>query len=201
MNDRPMTSPRLPFLILVCLALTAGLHACGASGAGTSGGEVTAGAAQAGRPQAARVDRVIDGDTLKVRLADGRLRTVRILGIDTPETKKPDTPVECGGEQASAAMRSLALSGSGYGARGREVQLISDPTGDQVDRFGRTLAYVEADGLDLGGRQVADGWAKVYAYQGRQFRRRARYEQSARAARDAGRGVYGACAGNFHSSR
>ena len=59
----------------------------------------------------ARVERVVDGDTLKVRLQDGRRKTVRVLGIDTPETKKPDTPIECGGPQASAAMRRLALDG------------------------------------------------------------------------------------------
>ena len=90
--------------------------------------------------EAARVDRVVDGDTLKVRLADGRRQRVRLIGIDTPETKKPDTPVQCGGPQATAAMRRLVLDRSG---RGLGVVLVRDPTQDAQDRFGRRLAYVD----------------------------------------------------------
>lgn len=186
-----------PSLFASALVAVAALSGC----AERQPDEPVAGAAQAGSGARARVDRVIDGDTLKVRLSDGRRRTVRVLGIDTPETKKPDTPVECGGPQASASMERLALTGSGYGAKGRDIVLISDPTGDQVDRYGRILAYVEAGGRDLGEQMVADGWAKVYAYQGRRFQRRSRYEQAERGARSAGRGVHGACDGNFHSSR
>ena len=193
-----MHRARRPWVpLLAALVAAAALHGCAAGRSDEPG----AGAAQAGSGERARVDRVIDGDTLKVRLRDGRRRTVRVLGIDTPETKRPDTPVECGGPQASAAMARLALSGSGYDAKGREVVLVSDPTGDQVDRFDRVLAYVEAGGRDLGEQQVADGWAKMYAYQGRRFQRRSRYERAEREARSAGRGVHGECDGNFHSSR
>jgi micrococcal nuclease len=46
----------------------------------------------------------VDGDTVRVKLADGRFETVRLIGIDTPETKKPDVPVECGGPDATDAM-------------------------------------------------------------------------------------------------
>jgi len=177
-------------------ALIAGFALPGCSSETGSG--PAAGAARAGSGEQARVDRVVDGDTLKVRLPDGRRKTVRVLGIDTPETKKPNTPVECGGPQATAAMARLALSGSGYSARGRDVVLISDPTGDQVDRFGRILAYVEADGRDLGEQLVAQGWAESYAYRGRNFQRRSRYEQAQLEAGSDGRGVHGSCGGNFH---
>ena len=51
-------------------------------------------------PGSARVERVVDGDTIRVRL-DGRSETVRYIGVDTPETKKPGTPVQCFGKQAS----------------------------------------------------------------------------------------------------
>ncbi len=114
-------------------------------------------ASQASSIGPARIERVVDGDTLKVRLQDGRRKTVRVLGIDTPETKKPDTPVECGGPQASAAMRRLALEGSGVGARGRAVTLVADPSQDAIDRYGRVLAYVDADGRDLGQTLVGGG--------------------------------------------
>ena len=74
----------------------------------------------------ARVTSVVDGDTIKVRTALGRRLTVRLIGIDTPETKKPGTPVECDGRQASAAMRKLVLTRTG----GRRVTLTSDPSQD-----------------------------------------------------------------------
>jgi micrococcal nuclease len=190
-----MRIARLP--LLAGLAAAAALGGCAAE----TGDGPTADAAQIGAREPARVVRVVDGDTLKVRLGDGRRRTVRVLGIDTPETKKPGTPVECGGPQATASMARLALQGSGYAARGREVVLISDPTEDQVDRYGRILAYVEAGGRDLGERQIASGWAEMYAYRDRRFQRRARYERAERAARDQRRGVWGACGGDFHSAR
>lgn len=182
----------------VLLGLAAALTGCAAQG-GDDG--PLAGAAQVRPRENARVVRVVDGDTLKVRLSDGRRRTVRVLGIDTPETKRPDTPVECGGPQASAAMARLALRGDGVRATGRDVVLIADPTGDAEDRFGRVLAYVEADGRDLGERQIAEGWSEVYAFRGRRFQRRARYERAEAQARRAGRGAWTACDGVFHSAR
>src|SRR4051812_6670757 len=47
-----------------------------------------------------RITSVLDGDTIRVKLANGVFTTVRLLGIDSPETKDPGTPVECGGLQA-----------------------------------------------------------------------------------------------------
>ncbi len=189
--------PRFAFPSLAATAAVAALGGCAAQ----EGGEAPAGAAQVGAREPGRVTRVVDGDTLKVRLADGRRKTVRVLGIDTPETKKPDTPIECGGPQATVSMARLALQGTGYAAKGRDVVLIADPTEDRVDRFGRILAYVEAGGRDLGEQQIASGWAEMYAYRDRRFQRRSRYERAERRARDDRRGVWGACGGDFHSER
>ena len=50
---------------------------------------------------------VVDGDTIKVRLADGTRETVRLVGIDTPESRRPKTPVECGAKRAAEALRRL----------------------------------------------------------------------------------------------
>ena len=50
---------------------------------------------------AARVTRVVDGDTIRVRMG-GRADTVRYIGVDTPETVKPGAPVQCFGPAASA---------------------------------------------------------------------------------------------------
>jgi len=150
----------------------------------------------AAQAASARVVRVIDGDTLKVRLTGGRIATVRLIGIDTPETRKPGTPVECGGPQATARMKKLALR-SGVG---RAVRLTSDPTQDRVDRYGRMLAYVNAGGVDFGRTMVASGWAKTYVY-GREFLRVAEYRRAQASAAAAKRGVQRACGGDFHRTR
>jgi micrococcal nuclease len=77
-------------------------------------------------PRRARVLSVVDGDTIKVRAVDGTRETVRLVGIDTPESKRPETPVECGARRAAAALRGLLA--------GREVTLVRDPTQDARDR-------------------------------------------------------------------
>ncbi len=77
------------------------------------------------------VERVVDGDTLL--LADGE--RVRLLGVNTPETKHPSKPVEPFGEEASAFTRSLV--------EGRTVRLELDR--ERRDNYGRILAYVYCD--------------------------------------------------------
>jgi len=89
----------------------------------------------------ATVLKVVDGDTIDIRDdVRGRLR-VRLLGIDTPETKKPGYTVGCWGPEASEFAKSTMV--------GQRVALVTDPTQDMTDRYGRTLAYlVRADGWD-----------------------------------------------------
>ena len=144
----------------------------------------------------ARVIRVIDGDTLKVRLRSGSHVNVRLIGIDTPETRRPGSAVECGGPQATARMRALALRNG----RGRDVRLTSDPTQDQTDRYGRKLAYVSSDGRDFGRTMILSGWAKTYVFE-HDFQRLARYRIAQKAARTAERGVRRLCDGDFHTPR
>ena len=141
----------------------------------------------------ARVTSVIDGDTLRVRFADASTSTVRLIGIDTPETKKPGVAVQCGGRDATARMKKLALRDG----KGRTVTLKTDPTQDVADRYGRVLAYVSAAGSDFGRSMVSSGWATTYVY-GAAFERVRAYRAAERSARSAGRGVHGKCAGNFH---
>jgi endonuclease YncB( thermonuclease family) len=144
--------------------------------------------------RSARIVRVVDGDTLRVRLSSGRQVTVRLIGIDTPETKRPGVPVECGGTPASAYMRRIALQ---HG-RGRSVTLVSDPSQDATDRYGRTLAYVDAGGKgDLGRLMLRAGWASVYSYE-TAFGRLAGYQSAAGRAEAQGAGVWDRCDGEFH---
>lgn len=145
------------------------------------------------RGEPARVVRAVDGDTL-VASAGGRTFYVRLLGIDTPETHRPGTPVECGGPEASASMRALAPPGA-------EVRLETDPGQDRVDRYGRLLAYVWlADGRLLEEAQLESGWANTYVFEGRPVSLFARLAAAARAARGAGRGAWSRCGGDFHSA-
>jgi micrococcal nuclease len=149
---------------------------------------------RSGDRTAAVVTRVVDGDTIHVRTARDRDVTVRLLGIDTPETHRPNTPVECGGPQASASMARLA-------PRGTRVTLAADPTQDRMDRYGRTLAYVFlSDGRLLEDEQLRSGWAGVYVFHGNPVRRIAQFRRDARAAQSAHRGVWAECGGDFHSA-
>ena len=114
---------------------------------------------------------------------------VRLIGIDTPEKYGRR---ECGSARASRAMRRRA-------PRGLRVRLVTDPTQDLFDRYGRLLAYVvrRRDGLDLGKAQLAHGWARVYVFD-RPFRRLPAYRRAARRARNASRGAWRLCGGHFH---
>jgi micrococcal nuclease len=83
-----------------------------------------------------RVVHVADGDTITVRLDGGRTERVRYIGIDTPESVKPDTPVQCFAKKASHFNASLVS--------GRDVTLRTDA--EERDRYGRLLAYVYTTG-------------------------------------------------------
>ena len=92
----------------------------------------------------AQVDRVIDGDTIRVRL-DGARLTVRFTGVDTPETTHPSRGVEPHGPEAAAYTT---------------VRLDRDPAGDDQDADGRILRYVMlASGENLNATLFRDGYA------------------------------------------
>ena len=80
----------------------------------------------------ATVTDVVDGDTIDVAIG-GRDERVRLIGIDTPETKKPDSPIECFGPEASAFTSDLLPAGT-------EVRIERDIVGR--DDYGRLLGYV-----------------------------------------------------------
>lgn len=141
----------------------------------------------------ARVVRDVDGDTL-VANAGGRSFYVRLLGIDTPETHRPGTPVECGGVDASASMALLAPPG-------QRIELEADAGQDRVDAYGRLLAYVWLpDGRLVEDEQLRAGWAKTYVFHGKPVSLFPRLAASERVAEHAQRGVWSKCQGRFHSA-
>jgi micrococcal nuclease len=108
-----------------------------------------------GRTQA-KVVRVTDGDTVTVDI-DGKNETIRIIGINTPETVDPRKPVECFGKEASD--RSHAL------LEGQVVTLEADVTQGERDKYNRLLRYVFLpDGADFGLKMIQEGLAYEYTY-------------------------------------
>jgi micrococcal nuclease len=83
--------------------------------------------------ESVRVERVVDGDTFKA-VVDGELVSVRIIGIDTPETVKPGAPIDCFGPESSDFAQAV-LSGV-------DVTLEFDDTQGRFDRYDRVLAHV-----------------------------------------------------------
>jgi micrococcal nuclease len=149
---------------------------------------------------------VVDGDTIRVRRAEVSL-TVRLLGIDSPESKHPARPIECGAREATASLLRLLFSGARDtdgdsladepNGRGRYVMLETDRSQDRFDRYGRLLAYVRLRGGRLVQRvQLLRGWARVYVF-GRPFRLARRFRGWERRARRRGAGVWGLCGGDF----
>ena len=116
--------------------------------------------------ETALVTRVVDGDTIEVRIeavapgpGAGEARIgldydVRLIGIDTPESVRPGTPIECFGKEASAATTALL--------EGQQVHLVKDV--EETDRFDRLLRYVYLGDEMANARLVANGYATAYTY-------------------------------------
>lgn len=95
---------------------------------------------------------MVDGDTLLVRV-DGLRERVRYIGVDSPESVKPGTPVQCFAKRASAFNERLVA--------GERVRLA--PDAERRDRHGRLLAYVfrVRDGLFVNAELVRRGYART----------------------------------------
>jgi micrococcal nuclease len=129
------------------------------------------------------VDHVVDGDTVDVRI-DGRAERVRLIGINTPETKDPRRPVQCYGPEASALTTLLLPAGTG-------VRLERDV--EARDDYGRLLAYVRrSDGLFVNLELARQGSAVVLSIRPNTAFA-AVIAAAADEARRAGRGLWGAC--------
>jgi micrococcal nuclease len=97
-----------------------------------------------------RIVDVIDGDTVRVGIEDRSLPresyTVRLIGTDAPETKRPAVPVQCGGREATSSMLTATFPApidmdadfrlDGKGGTGARVTLTTDRSRDLFDRYG-----------------------------------------------------------------
>jgi micrococcal nuclease len=131
--------------------------------------------------QSAKVSRIIDGDTV-VLLLDGKKIKCRLIGIDTPETKHPQKPVEAYGKEASAFTFNLL--------KGETVWIETEPSNKQ-DKYGRLLAYLyrAPDGLFVNLEIVRQGYG--HAYTRYPFKYMEEFRHYERRAREVGKGLWG----------
>jgi micrococcal nuclease len=141
--------------------------------------------------EVATVTRVVDGDTIEATITSvaagpaageaqvGNNYDIRLIGIDTPESVKPGTPVECFAKEASAATKALL--------EGQEVLLVKDV--EETDRYDRLLRYVYLGDEMANGRLVTNGYAFAYTYPPN-VRHADLFVQLEREARDNDRGLW-----------
>jgi micrococcal nuclease len=129
----------------------------------------------------AYVSRVIDGDTIEVRIGGGR-DDVRYIGVDTPETVKPGTPVQCFGPRAHRFNARLVAR--------RRLRLVFGE--ERRDAYGRLLAYAYLGRRFVNAELVRRGLARTLAIPPN-IRFAGRLEMLQNAAARAGRGLWGTC--------
>ena len=132
---------------------------------------------------------VVDGDTVKVRMG-GSVESVRLIGIDAPETNAPGRPVQCFGPESSAKATEMLA--------GTAVRLEFDESQGRLDRFGRLLAYVWVSDVHVNEWLIRHGYAREFTYNV-PYRYQADFKAAEAAARAAGRGLWAAetCGGKL----
>ena len=127
------------------------------------------------------VTRVVDGDTIVVSDATTSY-TIRLIGVNTPETVDPRSEVECFGMEASNKMKELVEY--------KKVRLEQDPTQGNKDRYSRLLRYVyRDDGLFINKWLIEEGFAYEYTYN-TPYRFQAEFKQSQRNAQSGNKGLW-----------
>jgi len=142
----------------------------------------------------AAVVEVVDGDTLEIRMLDGGLETVRLLGVDTPETHAETDPAEFEGvpdtEAGRACLRAAGENATVFVEQtlaDATVRVRTDPTADRRDSYGRRLAYVTVDNESLNRALLDRGHARLYDTP---FDRRDEFATAENRAQAANRGLW-----------
>ena len=145
MNGSNLKAERASTVVLLAMVLLMGATCCGSV-------RILTGQQRSG-PGRVTVDRVVDGDTVDLHFPSGTER-VRLLGSDTPETVKPNSPIQCFGPEASARTKALL-------PHGMAVRVERDT--EARDRYGRLLLYVyrSIDGMFVNRALVIEGYARI----------------------------------------
>lgn len=170
------TTPTALFFLLIVLGACTFLSGCSTPMTISTEPSITP-ADASGISTQATVTRTMDGDTLAVRYSDGREETVRVLGIDTPETEDHGNwGSEFKGISDPSYLTEWGLKASEYTkslAKGKTVTLTADCQAEDYDQYGRLLSYVSIEGSDLGATLIREGYARVYTAQA--FERKSQY--------------------------
>ncbi len=139
--------------------------------------------ATSNQPGLYSINHFVDGDTIAVNM-NGQSEEVRFIGVDTPETHKPNTPVQCYGPEAAAFAKAMIGNG--------QVRLESDSLSTNRDRYNRLLRYVYLpDGRDLDELLIQQGYGFYYPYF--PFTKSSQFHQDELAAQSAHKGLWSAC--------
>jgi micrococcal nuclease len=130
------------------------------------------------------INHYVDGDTIAVNM-NGSVETIRFIGVDTPETHKPNTPVQCYGPEAAAHTKDVI---SKFG----KVRLQADSLDTNRDVYGRLLRYVYLpDGTLLDEEIIKDGYG--FAYLDFPFSKKSEFAGAGQAAQAAKAGLWAVC--------
>lgn len=184
-------------LVLAGCSSAVGPESAGGSGgiggpAGTSG---SASVPDGANVLNATVTRIIDGDTVEVELENGTTDTIRMLGVDTPETTLSDVDPTQYGYEDTTETRDFAYNvgedATGYAEQrlaGQQVQVVMDPESDSRGYYDRRLAYIYVGGQDFTRALLANGLARMYDSE---MSKRGEYESVEANARQQGVGIWG----------
>ncbi len=140
-------------------------------------------AASENQPGLYSISRFVDGDTVVVDM-DGHDESIRMIGIDTPETHKPNTPVQCYGPAASAFTKNLIGTS--------KVRLESDPESQNRDRYNRLLRYVYLPDNRLVAQELLRG-GYAFAYTQFPFTKLDQFVADEADAKSTHKGLWGNC--------
>lgn len=132
----------------------------------------------------AEINFVFDGDTFKIKEETGEFKTIRLIGVDTPEVQSQYRNEECFGPEASKFAREAFL--------GAQVELLKDPLTDNLDKFERYLRNLKLeDGRLISEILLENGYATVY--EPANFAKKEEFRKLEERAREADLGLWGAC--------
>jgi micrococcal nuclease len=166
----------LALLVFIIVSLLVGSQKTGLVGQ-------TGKAAIGSQPGLYSINHFVDGDTIAVNM-NGKVEKVRFVGVDTPETHKPNTPVQCYGPAAAAFTKNTIGN--------NQVRLVSDSLSTDRDRYDRLLRYVYLpDGTLVNEKLIQGGYGFYYPYF--PFTKSTQFAADEQAAMAAHKGLWGNC--------
>lgn len=138
------------------------------------------------------VVKVVDGDTLTLNMGN-KTETLRLIGMDTPETVDPRKPVQCFAKEASNKAKEMLM--------GKRVRIEADPSQGERDKYNRLLRYIFLeDGTFYNRLMIEEGYAHEYTYN-TPYKYQSEFKEAETKAREGKKGFWGdACDGNTEQS-